>query len=295
MSQITERTNIISINEIPPMPEVHASMVNLSEMSNYQPFSISMPDMKSMCPQNILSAINATTGGLHFTSTSTSVCSPNLLRAAFGNSFAPNIKKLEAKGLSSLDAKKASLISSISKMDFKITDKKAITNRIKAVMNAKDENTLNTEIKSVMNHLEVDHTKVFTSNLAKACAAASLKVGFKQVEIKQVNGKLEVIATNSIGQRLNSEISVDAKTNNVNANTETIGITDGSCNAIISNFNNELKKMGIKIGDEKTTFTGGACQLPYSKMIDQQDKEQQRKKKEQERLRKLNSTNRQKI
>jgi hypothetical protein len=295
MSQITERTNIISIAEIPPVPEVHASMVNLSEMSNYQPFSVSLPDMKSMCPQNILNAINATNSGLHFTSTSTSVSSPNLLRAAFANSFAPNIKKLEAKGLTSLDAKKASLISSISKMDFKITDRKEITTRIKAVMNAKDEKTLNTEIKSVLNNLEVTHTKVFASNLAKACAAASLKAGFKQVEIKQVNGKLEVIATNSIGQRLNSEISIDAKTNNVNANTETIGITDGSCNSIISTFNNELKKMGIKIGDEKTTFTGGACQLSYSKMIDQQDKETQRKKKEQERLKKLNSTHKQKI
>lgn len=294
MSQITERNNVISIEEIPPIPEVRASMVNLSEMSNYQPLSMSLPDMKAMCPQNILSAINATSGGLHFTSISTSVYSPNLLRTVFGNTFSPTIKKLQATGLSTLDAKKASLISSITKMDFKINDKKEITRSIKAVMAAKDEKTLNAQIKAVMYHLEDVHTKAFSSNLAKACAAASMKVGFKKVELKRINGKLEVIATNSIGQRLVSEISVDAKTNNINANTETIGIADGSCNAIISGFNVELKKMGIKIGDEKTTFTGGACQLSYSKMIDQQDKEEQRKKKEQERSKKLNTIHKQK-
>ena len=298
MSQISERTNIISIDEIPPISEVHASMVNISEMSNYKQINISLQDMKSMCPQNILNAINATSGTLHFTSSSTTVCrvcSPNKLRTTFGTSFAPNIKKYEAKGLSSFDAKKASLISTITLMDFRITDKKMISNNIKAVMNAKDEKSLNNEIKSLMNQLEVTHTKVFVSNLAKACATASLKVGFKQLEIKQLNGKLEVIATNNIGQRLNSEISIDLNTNNVNVNTETIGITDGSCKAIINSFNNELKRMGIKIGNEKTTFTGGVCQLSYSKMIDRQDKEIQRKKKEQERLKKLNSSHKQKI
>ncbi|MFN8353677.1 MAG: hypothetical protein U0Y10_04505 [Spirosomataceae bacterium] len=295
MSQISERSNIISIDETPTVSAIHASMVNLSEMSSYQPLSMALPDIQSMCPQHILSALNATHSGLHFTTASTTVCSPNTLRAAFGSTFSPTIKKLEHHGLSTLDAKKASLISSISRMDFKVADQRMVKSGIKAVLSARDEKTLNTGIKAVMHQLEVAHTKVFTANLAKACAKASVAVGFKQVEIKQVAGKLEVIATNNIGQRLNSEISVDANTNQVNANTETIGITDGSCNAIITSFNDELKKMGIKIGSEKTTFTGGACQMPYSKMIDQQDKEALRKNKEQARRIKMNTPHKQKI
>ena len=122
-----------------------------------------------------------------------------------------------------------------------------------------------------------------------------MSVGFNRVEIKQENGNLEVIATNSSGQHINSEISTDAKTGNVNAKTETLGITDGSCSMIISNFNDELKKMGIRIGTEKTTFTGGKCQLVLSKMIEQHNKELIRRKKEHERLRKLNSNSKQKI
>lgn len=295
MSQISERTNIISIDEIPPIPEVHASMVNISELSGYQPLSFSLPNMKSYCPGNILSAINATGGNLNFVSSTTGVCSPNMLRTVFGNSFAPSIKKMQAQGLSSLDAKKASMLNTLSKMDFKVTDQRTISTGLKAVMNAKDEKTLNTEIKAVMNQLETAHTKVFAANLAKACAAASLKVGFSQVTIKPVNGKLEVIAKNNEGKHLVSEIAVNQKTNQVDCNTETIGISDGSCSTIIEQFNGELKKMGIKIGNEKTTFTGGACQMSYSKMIDQSEKEQQRKKKEQERMKKLNTIHKTKI
>lgn len=289
MSQISERTNIISIDELPLMPEVHASMVNISELSDYEALSFSLPDMNSFCPRNILSAINATGGNLNFVSSNKGICSPNVLRTVFGNSFAPSIKKIQAQGLSSLDAKKASMLNAISKMDFKVTDRRTVSAGLKAVMSAKDEKTLNSEIKVVMNQLESAHTKVFTVNLAKACAAASLKVGFSNVTIKPVNGKLEVIAKNSDGKHLVSEIAVNQKTNQVDCNTETIGISDGSCSKIIEQFNGELRKMGVRIGNEKTTFTGGACQMSYSRMIDQNKKELQRKKKEQERTKKLNT------
>ncbi|MDO8641700.1 MAG: hypothetical protein Q7R33_09220 [Nitrosarchaeum sp.] len=180
-------------------------------------------------------------------------------------------------------------------MDFRIIDKKTITKGLIKVLNAETAQAMNSEIKLVMNQIEANHTRVFASNIAKVCAKASVQVGFKKVEIKYVNGKLEVIASNNNGQHLNSEIYLDVKTNNINASIETIGINDGTCNSIISNFNDELKKMGIKIGEEKTSFTGGVCQLSYSKLIEQQDKEAQRKKKELERLKKLNSFSKLKI
>lgn len=295
MSQITERTNIISYSEIPSISEVHASMVNLNELSGYQPLSSFIPDMKTYCPGNILSAINATSGNLSFVSSSTSVSSPNSLRMIFADSFSPAVKKMQVKGLSSLDAKKASLLATLSKMDIKVTDSQYVKSSIKSIINASDDKVLNTEIKGVMNHLEAVHTKVFAANLAKVCATASLKVGFNLVTIKPVNGKLEVIAKNHEGKHLVSEITVDSKTSRVDCNTETIGITDGSCKLIIKQFNDELKKLGVKIGNEKTTLTGGACQMSYSKIIDQNEKEQQNKKKEQDRMRKMNTIQKTKI
>ena len=81
---------------------------------------------------------------------------------------------MQAQGLSSLDAKKGSMLSTLSKMDFKVTDHHAITKGIKAVMNAKDENSLNTGIKAVMNNLEAAHTKVFAAHALARFAANTL-------------------------------------------------------------------------------------------------------------------------
>lgn len=287
MSEITERTNIISIAEM-PVQVIHASMVKLKEMSSYQPLTIVLSNLGSYIPTDVTSAIQSTTGSLSFTSTATSIKSPNTLRASFNETFTPTLTKLEAKGVNPVVARKATLLTTLKKMDFKVKEYASINSSLKAVFEAKDMKTLNTSIKTVMQKLEVSHTEVFAENIATACAIASKNIGFKEVEIKTVQGKLEVIASNNKGQRILSEISLDPKTNQVNANTETIGITDGSCTAIIQSFNEELRKMNIKIGEEKKTFTGGICQMSYAKMIDQQVKES-KKQKELERTRKLNN------
>lgn len=295
MSQITERENIIQIAEVAPIPEIHAAMVYLSAMSNYKPVHAVMPEIDAILPENILAAINASLGGLNVVPTTTCVSSPNILRGQFKKTYASISKKMTQKGLSTLDATKASVIATISRMNFKVEDGKNVGKILNELANTQDGNSVKREVKALMNQLKASHTKVFTSTLARACAKASLAVGFKEVEVKEVLGKLEVIATNMIGQRLISEISMDQKTSAVNVNTETIGITDGSCSLIMNRFNDELKRTGIKIGNEEMKFTGGACQMSYAKMIDQQDKEQKRKEKEVERLRKLNTIQKQRM
>lgn len=287
MSEITERTNIISIAEM-PVQDIHASMVKLKEMSSYQPINIVLSNMGSYIHGDILSAIQSTTGGLNFTTSKTSIKSPNILRTSFKDTFSPTLIKMEAKGINPIVARKATLLNTLNKMEFKLKQSDAISSNLIAVLQANDMKTLNTEIKTVMNKLEAAHTEVFAQNIATACAIASKNIGFREVEIKTVHGKLEVIASNKQGQRILSEINVDAKTNQMNANTETIGITDGTCKSIIAQFNEELRKMNIKIGDEKNTFTGGVCQMSYAKIIDKQDKES-KKQKELERTRKLNN------
>jgi len=294
MSEITERTNIISIAEM-PVQDIHASMVQLKEMSYYQPLNVVLSNVGSFIPSEVLNVIKSTTGNLSFKTSDTTIKSPNQLRASFKDNFSPILTKMEINGINPIVARKATLLNTLNKMDFKIKQGDTISSNLKAVLQANEIKVLNTEIKTVMKKLEEVHTEVFVKNIANACATASHNIGFREVEVKTVQGKLEVIATNNNGQRIISEINIDAKTNQVNANTETKGIIDGSCSLIISNFNDELKKMGIKIGNEKTTFTRGICQLQYSKIIDQQDKEAQRKKKEHERLKKLNSFNKQKI
>lgn len=287
MSQITERTNIISISEM-PVQDIKASLVSLREMSSYQPLEIVLSNLSSYIPSDVANAIQSTTGTFSHKSTSTSIKSPNTLRASFREAFPPTLSKLEAKEVNPVVARKAALLTTLKKMDFKVKENDSINSSLRTVFQAKDMKTLNTGIKAIMQKMEVSHTEVFAENIATACANASKNIGFREVEIKTIQGKLEVIASNNQGQRILSEINLDTKTNQINANTETIGITDGSCTTIIQSFNEELRKMNIKIGEEKKTFTGGVCQMSYAKIIDKQDRES-KKQKELERTRKLNS------
>lgn len=294
MSELSERTNIMSIDEVTPVGEGFGSMATLNDISSYQSLDLVLSGIQTFIPGDVLSALNATSSTLKFTTSKATICSPNTLRASFQTSFSPTLKKLESLGINPLTAKKASLISSLRKMDFKLSQSASIRSSIQTVFKSSEIKSLNNEIKIVMQKLEVAHTEVFVNKLAKVCAIASFNVGFKEVEIKSVQGKLEVIATNKTGQRIISEINVDAKTNHVNANTETIGITDGSCITIVNKFNEQLKKMNIKIGHEKNSFTGGVCKMTYAKILDKQDKESLRSKREQERTKKLNNNQKQK-
>lgn len=287
MSQITERRNVISIDEIPWVQEVRSSMVNLAELSDYSPANVSMPDLESFCPQDIISALNAHTGGL-IVDRSTVISSPASLRSDFATRFRSTVQNLQASNLEPADVKKAALLSTVSQMDFKVTDKATFNRNLKAVIDTTDEKVLSKSMERVMQGLEADHTKAFEANLARACAVASAKVGFERVTVKPVNGKLQVIATNIEGRHLLSEISVDKQTQRVDCSTEPIGITDGSCTKIMEQFNDELRKMRIKVGEESTQVTGGACQLPYAQMLDRLEKEDQRRQKARERTRKLN-------
>lgn len=294
MSEITERTNIMSIDEVSPVGEDYGSIGVYNGLATYQSVNSILSNIQSFIPGDVLGALNATSNTLKFANSNITISCPNTLRASFMTKYSPTTKIIESLGINPITAKKASLLLSLSKMDFKVSQSISIRNGLQAVLHAKEAKTLNAEIKSVMRELESAHTEVFVRNLAKACANASFNVGFKMVEIKNVESKLEVIGTNQSGQRIISEISLDLKTNQVYANTETIGIIDGSCSRVITQFNEELKKMNIKIGHEKTLFTGGISQMGYAKILDKLDKESLRQKKEQERTKKMNANYKQK-
>lgn len=288
MSQIHEYSDVKSINEVPLVQEVKSHMVDLAEMSEYSPMNITLPELHGYCPQNMLSAIQSTQEKV-INSQGNSICSPNTLRALFGNTYNVTLGAMQAKGLTGMEAKKASLVVTLSKLDFRVSDKNRVVENLKSVMGARDEKTLRNQMKVVMTDLEADHTQLFVKRIANACAVASANVGFKHVTVKVVSGNLEVIAVNPEGRKLISEIAIDQKTHQVNCSTETIGIVDGSCTKIIQQHSDELKKMGIRIGVEKTTFTGDVCRLPYAKILDQADKAAEKKRRAQERTRRLNA------
>ena len=147
MSEITERSNIISIAEM-PVQDIHASMVKLNEMSSYQPLNIVLSNLGEYIQDDIMSAIQSTTGTLNFTISNTSIKSPNMLRTSFKDAFSPTLSMMETKGINPIVARKATLLNTLNKMDIKIKQSVDINSNLKAVFQANDLKTLNTEIKS---------------------------------------------------------------------------------------------------------------------------------------------------
>lgn len=287
MSEITTRSNIRSITEISIDQPPESSSV-LLDISNYSTLSAVLQSIKPTLSTGISELLESLNVNQKNNMVNVSIVSPNTLRESFKKNFSSCKLDLMGNQKDPVITRKATILKTLEHMNFKVEDQDAIAEDINEILISDNIQALNVGISVMMNRLEVGHTKAFSSTIANACAIASENVGFKTVDIITVNDRIEVLATNHNGQRLLSEISLNKKTNQVNANTETIGITDGSCHVIIKQFDEELRKMNIKIGEQQNAYTGGKCQMSYSRMIDQMDKTSH-KKKDFERLRKLNN------
>jgi len=107
--------------------------------------------------------------------------------------------------------------------------------------------------------LECEHQVVFVSALTRACENACRQIGFGAVEI--VPGKtVRVLATDPNGRTLVTEIEGSAEGEPRMA-TEVVGISDGSCHAILDAFDRALEAQGVRAGSPQRQLTGGVCQL----------------------------------
>ena len=76
---------------------------------------------------------------------------------------------------------------------------------------------------------------------------------------------IRIIATNSAGQNLISEI--DTSNKQVDIRTELIGYTDGSCEHVIRAFDDELSVRGITTKVKEQKATKGVPQMPYTQKL----------------------------
>jgi hypothetical protein len=275
MSEIDERENVIEVVEIPPRE------VSLREYINYTTVKI---DVSNFAGYSIDRVENAKP---HST-----LASPLTVRANFTKTYPTIVSALISKGITPIEASKAALANTIATSGFRadVATQQTVANHLTRINTVNDPHNYSLQAKAIMSNLEAAHSKAFAHTIAQACAAASVSIGFTSIEVKPINNKIEVIANNGKGVYLVSEVRVDEKTKRVDCATETVGISDGSCSEIIRQFNDELKRMGVKYDSNKLTHTGGKPQMPYSKVIDQSLKEKALK-----RTRGLNSPNRNSI
>ncbi|WP_448571377.1 hypothetical protein [Trichothermofontia sp.] len=116
-------------------------------------------------------------------------------------------------------------------------------------------------LESFTQTLESQHQTLLVQSISLACEQAALKVGFGTLHVPTTrNGLLRLVATDEQGRALVTEISTDPEQPLTMA-TELIGMSDASCEEILTAFDAALVEAGLRLGPPERKFTGGICEL----------------------------------
>ena len=83
---------------------------------------------------------------------------------------------------------------------------------------------------ALLDSLEQAHRELFAHSLSEACALASSSAGFERIETCHSGQMLRVVATDSKGRALISEIRPNGE-GEYDLATEVVGVSDGSCHS----------------------------------------------------------------
>ena len=169
--------------------------------------------------------------------------------------------RLMQEGLSPVDAFKVTTLASIAAIPYLTNDSPSVRQKLAEVCRAGSVAAVRQAETSLLQLLEGEHHQLFVRSLALACSNAAMKVGFKAIQTTTgPSGEVRVIASDSTGRSLVSEISADPE-RDTNIATEVVGVADGSCTAILDAFDKALDEEGVRASTPRRKFTGGVCEL----------------------------------
>lgn len=169
--------------------------------------------------------------------------------------------RLAFSGLPPVEAARAALLSGIAETPFVVAPNVSVEANLRAVRDAATVAEVERAGRVLLGRLEAAHQQVFTGALVVACSNASLKAGFGSVETAPgVSGGVRIIATDPAGRSLVTEIGgVGEGAQSIR--TEVVGVSDGSCQRILDDFDKALEEEGVRADAPRRTVTGGVCEL----------------------------------
>jgi hypothetical protein len=205
-------------------------------------------------------AFNASTQ--HIKATNSNVIAPMSVLRQESKAQEQTIKHiLEQSKLPELEATKVETLANISATPYMLTDPTAYQEQIAAITQASSVIEVKQVDLALREKLELDHHNLFTSALVQACANAAISIGFDVIETppSPLPSIVRVIATDKAGRNLITEINVDPA-HDAAIETEVIGVSDGSCNEIMDQFDAALEAQRVRSSPPARKFTGGVCE-----------------------------------
>lgn len=180
--------------------------------------------------------------------------------AALRAESAPFELSFSANG--SLETLKAQAFKQLGTQPFLVVNRAELETSVLALDRAKTPEEVQTAHRNIVAKLEGSHQQVFTTALLEAGKRAALKIGFKKIESlpSPIASMARFAATDTLGRTLVTEVNA-AKDGNMKIETEVVGVSDGSCKAILDDFDKALEDEGVKSQTPNRKFTGGVCEL----------------------------------
>jgi hypothetical protein len=161
---------------------------------------------------------------------------------------------------------RTAVLASIANTPFYVTDTATLQRQSQQVQAAVTKADLQLTEQRLLETLATGHRQVFADTLAIACQRAAVRIGFPQVEVVRLPKEIRVIAADTHGRCLVSEIHAGGQSDPAIA-TEVVGVLDGSCQKLLDDFDRSLEEEGVQAAPPNRKFTGGVCELATAREI----------------------------
>jgi hypothetical protein len=108
--------------------------------------------------------------------------------------------------------------------------------------------------------VEEEHAACFANALTATCTASASALGFESESVVTTKGVTKIVATDGSGRSLITVVHAGAN-ETPRLETEVVGVSDGSCQRILDQFDAELAKRGVDGAPPERKTTGGLCML----------------------------------
>ncbi len=159
------------------------------------------------------------------------------------------------------EAIQVATLATLSESPLYVESKDSVLQPLKALQCATSLEAAQQSQRQLYRAIESDHARLFTKALTLACTKAAERAGFPAVEtVSAPAGTVRLIASDPCGRALVTEIR-NGQDHEPSIETEVVGVTDGSCAAILDAFDKALEEAGVRAAPPKRKFTGGVCEL----------------------------------
>ncbi|MBS1790506.1 MAG: hypothetical protein JST85_22485 [Acidobacteria bacterium] len=163
--------------------------------------------------------------------------------------------------LSPVEAAKVSTLASLSAAPYMVSNQAVLEQPLNELRSAASLAAVQRAGQAIRQQLEIGHHQVMLQSLTLACSNAALKSGFGSIQtLTGPAGSVRIIASDPAGRALVTEISGDPS-RDISLETEVVGVSDGSCTALLDAFDAALESEGVRTSTPQRKYTGGVCEL----------------------------------